>query len=92
MVKKCAAKNALNVRMRLLEKMAVSHVRIVVGQLVVNMKTTLTDKQILDMLQSIIKVYDYDGYKSLFVNPEEPEVSQEIINNMILIVKKTLDK
>lgn len=50
----------------------------------------MNDKEIINMLKEVIKCYDYDGYKSLFVSPEEPEVSEKVINDMVAIIKKEL--
>ena len=47
----------------------------------------MTDKAIKAMLKDIVKSVDYDIYKSLYVNPEEPEFAEEQIANLVAIVK-----
>ncbi len=41
----------------------------------------------IEMLKDIIKEVDYDAYKGLFVNPEEPEYAEEKIEALIQIVQ-----
>ena len=40
------------------------------------------------MLKDIVKEVDYDIYKSIYVNPEEPELNDEHKASLIAIVKK----
>ena len=48
----------------------------------------MTDKKIEAMLKDIVKGIDYDIYKSLYVNPEEPEFAEEQKADLIAIVKQ----
>ncbi len=48
----------------------------------------MSDKKIKEMLAGIIKVADYDLYKSLFVSPEEPDIADDCIDKMVSVVKE----
>jgi hypothetical protein len=48
----------------------------------------MSRNKIISMLSDIISEVDYDVYEGIFSNPEEQEVADEIIENMIVIVKK----
>jgi hypothetical protein len=52
----------------------------------------MTEKQILQMLKGIIRNVDYDIYKGLFVNPEEPDFAKEQIDDLVAIVKNHLEQ
>jgi len=44
--------------------------------------------KIISMLSDIVSEIDHDIYEGIFSNPEEPDVADETIENMIAIVKK----
>jgi hypothetical protein len=48
----------------------------------------MTKSKIKLMLKEIVKEVDYDIYKGLFVNPEEPDFAKEIINSLTSIVER----
>ena len=52
--------------------------------------TSMTNKDIIEMLRDIIEEVDYDIYKGLFVNPEEKDVAKEQIADLVKIVKEHL--
>lgn len=47
-------------------------------------------ERISDMLEDIVKEIDYNIYKGLFVNPEDPEYAERQIEELITIVQTHL--
>ncbi len=50
------------------------------------------DEKIDKMISEIVKQVDYDTYKGIYVSPEEPDVADEMRNNLIEIVKPYIGK
>lgn len=47
--------------------------------------------KIKDMLAEIVQQLDYDLYKAFFECPEEPEMAENMIEDLILIVEESLE-
>ena len=44
-------------------------------------------ERIVNMLKDIVKEIDYDIYRGLFVNPEEPEYAEQKIEELMTIIQ-----
>lgn len=52
----------------------------------------LTDEQIKDMVSDIINSVDYDIWKDIFSDePEDPEWTQDLIDELICVVKNHIE-
>ena len=52
----------------------------------------MTDEQIKNMVSDIVNTVDYDIWKDIFSpEPEDPEWSQNLIDELILVAKKHID-
>ena len=52
----------------------------------------MTDEQIKNMVSDIVNTVDYDIWKDIFsVEPEDPEWSQNLIDELIRVAKKHID-
>lgn len=48
----------------------------------------MTKSQAIKLLKELIQNIDYDIYKSYFVNPEEPEFTEQQLDELIEIIQK----